>query len=323
MLNRLLKKLGWHLGDSTAVPASPMLTVSPALPASPFDYINRSWEERKKVLLAKSDDWFAGGFTKANVDAVEFAADGKRGYVHVIFNLGADALGNFLHSGKYLNAYQKPVVGGKLRGASKNRRKVDEMLALADPEQVYFCAISGAGTGVRYYGEYCVALKSPDDAKFVKRVLDRNSYDFISEPFKTLLRPLPTSQKRDLIQNMMCDFRSDDFKSMLSIKVLQHNAARPRLLTPGQIAEGILVDEDYVEALHEGSVEREAILEVRSHPDDRLTELGIEQAWHQGKNLTPEELLWMGRRQAVSSRLESRDIPHKSVSDQGRSNRWK
>ena len=317
MLSKLLVRMGWRSAISPAAP------VAPVAPVAHFDYLNQTWNQRKTNVLANSDDWFAGSFTQANIENVEYAAGGKPAFVHVVFNLGADALGNFLQTGNYLNAYQKPVVGGQPRKPSASRKSVDVMLGLTNPASIYFCAISGAGTGVRFYGEYCVALKSPNDIESVKRILDRNSYHFIEEPFKGLLRSLSAPQKHDLIQKMMCDFRSDDFKSMLSIKVLQHHAVRPRLLTPGNIAEGILSDEDYVEALHEGPVKLSAVLEVRSHPDDKLTELDIEQRWRHGEHVTPEELLWIDRRQKVSKLLASRDIPNIRVSGQGRSNRWK
>jgi hypothetical protein len=338
MLGKLLLKMGW-LSDRVEKfdePVEPVESVAPiesvepvatVAPTARIDYLHQTWSQRKADFLANSGDSLAGSFKHANMKIVENAARGaqpkKPAYMHVVFNLGADALQNFLVTGDYLNAYQKPTVGGKIRNASPSRILVDEMLGLTDPASVYFCAISGAGTGVRYYGEYCVALKSPDDAKNVKRVLDRNSYDFIEEPFKGLLDPLSAPLKRDLIQNMMCDFRSDDFNSMLSIKVLQHHAERPRLLTPGHIAEGVLSDEDYVEALHEGSVKLSAILEVRSHPDDKLTELDIENRWRHGVHVTPEELLWMSRRQQVNTSLALNNIPHIRVSGQGRKYRWK
>ena len=157
------------------------------------DYLEKwTWAERLAHALGLTSDWFDGRFAQANAAYVQELAGATADIarLHVVFNIGADALREFMVTDDYKNVYEHPVAEGKELSPSKKRRHVDRTVGLDDPKNFYFCALSVGGTGMRFYGEYCVVLKSPDDAKSVKRVLDRNSYDFVTPPLSSIFESL-------------------------------------------------------------------------------------------------------------------------------------
>lgn len=284
-----------------------------------------SWKERKRQMLAKTSDWAGGAFAEANAAYVHetVLATGDDAHMHVVFNIGADALRTFVQSNDYKNVYERPVVEGKRLKPSQTRLDVDRIVGLDKPEKYYFCALSIGGTGMRFYGEYCVVLKSPNDAAGVERVLDRNSYDFVMEPLKGILKDLSVEDQQRLAAKLTCEFRSIDFGDMLTIKVMQHHTARPRRLTIGALGEALLSDEDYVEAFHEGKILRGAVLEVRSHPEDEMTESSIEDRYARGEAVSPEELDWAARRREARAEMDRHGLRHRVVTGNGRGRRWR
>lgn len=291
-------------------------------------YIKKwSWTKRRSEVLKQANDWAFGKFSAANAKSVEAmaSAKGKNARLHVIFNIGSDALRSYAQTGDYKNAYEQPTIVGATVNASPTRQHVDELIGLKNPESFYFCALSSGGVGIRFYGEYCVVLKSGSDSG-VKRVLDRNSYDFIRSPLKELLAHRALTEKQDLVKRLETGFRSKEMGQMLAIKVLQHFNHPSRLLTMGSISEAILADEDYVEALHEGKIPLQSVLEVRSSPLDEMQESGILSKLGRGQ-ATVEELLWVSRREEVRKALAAPctgvALELRTVVGAGRSGRWK
>lgn len=317
------KLLSW-LGIGKPMPAIQSASVVPDEPqeVNPLPaYFALSWAERRQRVLDHSYDGFNGGFAAANSAEIKrmALARGDHAQLHVIFNIGADALAEYMRSDNYKNIYECPMVGSKVLKPSATRRQVDELIGLAPAENFYFCAASIGGTGMRYYGEYCVALKSPDDQVSVKEGLDRNSYDLIKAPLAALL---DVDNPKSRVDRLKFKFRSTEFADMLAVKVLQHQSFRPRLLTAGNIGEAVLSDEDYVELFHEDKIRRNTILEVRSHPEDEMTETAIQARWERGGSVSPQQLLWLQRRQAARKAMDANDIVHRVVSGSGRVYRW-
>lgn len=318
MLNKLVDRV---LSMLKARPSN----VDAAANAVPVYLDQWTWAQRKEHALGQASDWLDGGFAQANAayvhETVLATADNAR--LHVVFNIGADALRSFMETNDYKNVYEHPVVEERSLGPSKKRVEVDKICGLDPPKDYYFCALSVGGTGMRFYGEYCVVLKSPNDAASVKRVLDRNSYDFASPPLARFFNGRPLSEQQQLASKLMCSFRNAELGDMLSIKVLQHHGARPRLLTIGTVGEAVLSDEDYVEAYHEGKIRLATVLEVRSHPEDEMTESSIEDRFVRGEAVTTEELQWAARRQQVREAMDDKVIRHRVVTGNGRGQRWR
>ena len=319
MLNKVVKRLVAWLRPQ------PVYVSVPAAAEAPPAYLDRTWAERKRDRLAQASDWLGGGFAQANAAYVHetVLATGEHARLHVAFNIGADALREFVQSDDYRNVYEHPVVEGKELRPSEKRKRVDNIVLRGDPSSCYFCALTLGGTGMRFYGEYCVVLRSPDDAACVKHVLDRNSYDLAIPPLAQMLEGRSLAQQQDVAGKLMCSFRTPELGDMLAIKVLQHHGARPRLFTIGVVGEAILSDEDYVEAFHEGKIRLATVLEVRSHPEDEMTESSIEDRFARGETVTAEELQWAARRQQAREAMDGKDIRHRVVSGNGRGRRWR
>jgi len=303
----------------------PVPEFAPAAVAALPPYLDRTWAQRKGDRLAQASDWLGGGFAQANAAYVHDTAltTGEHARLHVAFNIGTDALREFVQSDDYKNVYEHPVVEGKELRPSKKRMHVDRIVVPGDPRDCYFCALTVGGTGMRFYGEYCVVLRSPDDAASVKYVLDGNSYDLAAAPLAQVFEGRSLPEQREVAGKLMCSFRTSELGDMLAIKVLQHHNARPRLFTIGAVGEAILSDEDYVEAFHEGKIRLATVLEVRSHPEDEMTESSIEDRYTRGEAVTAEELQWVARRQQAREALDSKSIRHRVVSGNGRGRRWR
>lgn len=296
-----------------------------AAPAVPSYFTEPSWSLRRIAVIAALPPSMGAEFAAENARRIgeQARAKGRRTRMHVVFNLGADALLNYLRSGKYLNAYQNPVVNGVARAPSAVRIAVDKLLGAGPPDNLYFCALAMGGSGIRFYGAYCAVLKSPDDARGVRRVLDRNSYDLIAAPIKQFLAGLGGPGQRRFIDGLCATFRSADCADMVAIKVLQTTNAHARLITAATIGAALIDDEDYVEAYHEGRIGLASVLEIRERGEETATEASINGRVLQRQPVAAAELLWIARREAVRAEATAANIAIRSVSASGRTQRWR
>jgi hypothetical protein len=303
---------------------SPPLGSTPAAAGIPAYFTERNWAQRRADFVSSPAQSMGMGFAEANAAVIRrlALARGDAARLHVVFNLGAGALLEYLRTGKYMNAYQHPVVNGKKRKPSATRERVDKLIELADPADTYFCALEMGGAGIRFYGEYCAVLKSPADKHGVKRVMDRNSYDLICNPLKSYLEELNSVQGRHLIDGLQAKYRSADCADLLALKVMQVQNGHARLLTMGTIGASLIRDEDYVEAYHEGAIALPALLELRAGGEERAIEASISGRWQTGQ-VSAEEMLWLRRREAVRDLAGAENIPIRTVSGSGRTQRWK
>lgn len=308
-------------GPPPAAPANP----TPVAPALPSYFTEPCWSLRREAVVAALPQSMGGGFAAANAAQIRAnaLATGCRARMHVVFNLGGQALLNVLNGGNYLNAYQRPVVNGKARPPSEERLKVDKLIGAGAPENRYFCALAMGGTGIRFYGEYCAVLKSPEDERGVQRVLDRNSYDLIRSPIKQFLDKLDQPGQQRMIDGLGARFRSADCADMVAIKVLHRANAHARLITAATIGAALLDDEDFVEAYHVGPIALTSLLEIREHYDEIATETHIRGRLLAGKGVTVEEQLWMTRREDIRTAAAAARLPIRSVNGSGRSERWR
>lgn len=319
--NVLRAVAGW-LTSAPPVAQSARETVMPRIPAY---FTTPSWATRRAAYIASPSQSVGSGFAEANAAAIRnmVLANGYLARLHVVFNLGAGALLEYFRTGDYKNAYQMPVVNGKQRRPSKTRIRVDRLIGLSDPATTYFCALEMSGPGVRFYGEYCAVLKSPDDARRVSRVLDRNSYELICNPLKSYLEGFDERGRRGFIDGLGAAFRSRDCADLLAIRVMQTQNGHSRLLTSGTIGAAVIRDEDYVEAYHEGPIALPTVLELREGGEEKAIEASINGRWLAMQNVSVEEMLWLRRREAVRGAARKAGIPTTTVIASGRTQRWK
>src|SRR5215204_3612135 len=106
----------------------------PGMPAELADYdpvyfSAKAWDERVVDWMDReANDEFAEGNRAIVRQAISDDDSGLRVFV----NLGAYALLGLLPNGRYLNLYERPVIGTKRREPSEDRKEVDLALGLED-----------------------------------------------------------------------------------------------------------------------------------------------------------------------------------------------
>jgi hypothetical protein len=288
----------------------------------PRYFLNANWLRRLDGIVASATSSEGRDFATANANLVRQKLTLEKS-LRVVFNLGGYALLSYLRSDDYQNVYEEPVIFGVRRTPSQTRIDADSLVGLQPAKDYYFCALATGGTGIRFYGEYCVVICAQAAKDAVEKILDRNSWDLLVEPLKGYLATLKARPKSpDLIRGLMSKLTDGSAQDMLTAKVLQHTPHQPRLLTAGAIANAILSDEDYCEAYYRGKIKLKVVEEVREHAADVSNESQIVRRLQGGESVRCEELVWATRRRMIRRHLASRGIPRSVPADSGRSGRW-
>jgi hypothetical protein len=232
----------------------------------------------------------------------------------MVVNIPADALIEFLRKGSYANVYDRPVVAGKVRIPSATRQRIDTLLGFKNPRNFFYGAIAMGGTGVRFYGEYCMVLK-PDRVDRRTQLFDRNSYDL-------LFPPLVSAPDLAAVVKARSGRLDVDAVDMLVLKVLPALEDSERLLTLGAVSDAILHDEDFVEIHKEGTFSPSDLEEIRESPEDQAIHAHILEYLEEGGLPAIEEFVWLHRRVCLAAALRSRNIRTRIVSSAGRGSRW-
>jgi hypothetical protein len=277
-------------------------------PFDPIYFATTSWAQRRQDWIARQGTIAPNPFLQTNADAIARTITDERTGARMVVNIGAASLLSFVKADTYQNAYEAPL-GEEVR-VSPSRKRVDELLELEDPAEYYFGAVSMGGTGIRFYGEYCIVLRIDNSTRHAQ-VLDRNSYDLIRPPLDA--------------QNAFPVLRGQwatDLASLVTLKILPMIATSARLLTMGIAADAILHDEDFIEVHRHGTFNSADLEEVRQPPEDKSLETAIIQRHDQGTPCTPAEALWIARRQLVDETLTSTGSTARVVVSTGRGGRW-
>lgn len=263
--------------------------------------------------------WLAGNdapFLDGNYRVVRQIMENPESGLRMVVNISADALLSFLAARRYYNLYENPVIGGRRRQPSDERRRVDELLDFErDPSNYYFGAIALGGTGVRFYGEYCMAM-DPASVHSGTRIFDRDSYDLLLSPLKD--EPNVT----DLAKKLAGHWKPDAIE-MLTLKLLPELRGAQQLITTGTVSEMILHDQEFVEVHREGPIFPWDIGEVRQSPDEIAMEARIQARSNAGFAPTMVELRWLQQRQEVIKALEREGIRYRVVTLHGRGYQWR
>jgi len=281
----------------------------------PIYFATASWASR-------FTDWIrqhAGTdtFADANAAALDVISSRPDIGLRMAVNIPAHALLLFLRDGRYKNAYEQPTEAGEPTSPSPTRQRVDAALfpPPLEPDKHYFGATVLGGTGVRYYGDYCLVLK--EDEKILPKdtqVLDRNSYDMVFPPLDGC-EPLP-----DIAQRLRGEWGSD-LLPMVKMKILPALGVAPRLATAGVASETLLHDESFVEVHKQGSFGPTEIHEVREAAADAAVEADIVGRRERGHPVSVEETFWVQRRHEVDRELAARGIRARIIVSAGRTPR--
>jgi hypothetical protein len=275
-----------------------------------------SWRQRVDAWLA--NEKHAGNdnpFLTSNVDLVRKILDDSKTGLRVVVNISTDALLNFLYQREYKNLYEEPVIGGKRRTPSQERQDVDRMLGFGTAaKNYYFGAVALGGTGVRFYGEFCMVLRR-DELRPDTKLFDRDSYDL-------LLPPLIGS---DDMNGMIGMLRGEwsDVVDMLTLRLLPELRNMNRLITIGTISELVLHDQEFVEVHHDSRITPDVIEEVRQSPDEVALEARILARSRAGLPFNAVELRWLDQRQRLMRALALRKVQYRIVTLHGRGYQWR
>ena len=267
-------------------------------------------------------NWLAGNnesFLEGNHQLVRQIMENQESGLRMVVNISADALLSFLAARRYHNLYENPVIGGVRRSPSKEREEVDQLLGFGnEARDFYFGAAALGGAGVRFYGEYCMAMKpsAVDPRKTRTRIFDRDSYDLLLSPLKD--EPDPAA----LAQKLAGDWGSD-LVDMLTLKLLPQLRGANGLITTGTVSEMILHDQEFVEVHRQKPIFPFDIEEVRHSPDDIAMEARIQARGNAGIPPTAVELLWLRQHEEVMKALEREEIRYRIVTLHGRGYQWR
>jgi hypothetical protein len=277
----------------------------------PVYFSTDEWRDRVSAWLrSQQPDPFVDGNLLLVRQIMEHAESGLR----VVINITAHALLSFLAERRYRNLYESPIIGGARRQVSPERQRVDTLLELDPPVQFYFGAVALGGTGVRFYGEYCMVLH-PSEIDRATQVFDRDSYDL-------LLPPLVSQPEEDAIAKRLRGTWSD-VVDMLTLKLLPELRGSRRLVTTGTVSEMILRDQEFVEVHKRGPIRPDSIEELRQSPDEVAIEACIAARSVAGFPPTGVELRWLQRREEVVRALEAEGVAYRIVTLHGRGYQWR
>ena len=281
----------------------------------PIYFSDETWKERVRLWL----DHFGQdeSFLEGNRVLVRQVMENEDSGLRMVVNISADALLSFLASRHYYNLYAEPMIGGERLDTSKERRDVDGLLGFGNAAgRFYFGAVALGGTGVRFYGEYCMVMKPSAVKDPWTRIFDRDSYDLLLSPLKdaksvtALAKQLAGDWKKDLVD-------------MLTLKLLPELRGANGLITTGTVSERILHDQEFVEVHKWGGISLGEIEEVRQSPDEIAMEARIQSRSNAGFPPTAVELRWMQQRDDVVKALERETLHTRVVTLHGRGYQWR
>jgi hypothetical protein len=218
--------------------------------------------------------------------------------------------------GRYQVGSPPPVAARKLREI------VDD--ALPKPPKttgsdIYFGAMELNGTGVYFYGDVCLVLKSVPGDTFL---LSSNSYDLVRSPLINTIEDGYSSKfwpaRRTEEARRMAGTWSTDRHAIAAIKVFVTLGIRPRRLTTGQISDALRVDEDYIEVLKINSFGARDLVEARVTAADSACEATIEDRRRAGLTPPLEAVMWRDRRKVAERELRTLNVPVRIVTTSGR-----
>ncbi len=293
-----------------------------------------SWAARAQAVEASSVPGERADYRSANATTIRRVVAGEgldSGKVRaaagarVVFNVAAAHVRAVLR-GRYLNGYdleQARTGAPKPQPVSTRRRRVDAAVAIcagggAAEADLYYGAVEVNGAGMRYYGDLCLVLK-PGEIPAGTLVLFRNSYDLDREPLRGRIGDddrLRVAEARRLAGTWR-----DDVQDMAVCKILDGVEGTPRLMTTGTVSEGVLIDEDYIEAPRVGSFGKDAISEIRTSAADAATEALIADRQARGPTPPLARLLWRHRRRMAERMARAAGIDVRVVGGHGRAGR--
>ncbi|TFD49125.1 hypothetical protein E3T55_11660 [Cryobacterium frigoriphilum] len=275
----------------------------------PIYFDDSTWDERVQAWQHHN---VSRGFSGGNAELVRKLLTHSETGLRVVINITPAALESMLRAGAYRNLYEAPVIGGRARTVSEARETVDDKLSLGS--DTYFGALAVGGSGVRYYGAYCLVL-SPELVEPDTQLFDRDSYDILLPPL------LGAPMNSENISVLTGKWQTDRIE-MVMLKVLPEMRHDSRLVTAGMISSLVLRDQEFVEVHLRQKFGPEDLEEIRESPDDAATEIDILERRRAGLHVASEEGEWVRRRSRLAELMDDQRVKHRVVTMYGRGYQW-
>ncbi len=275
----------------------------------PVYFGSGSWTDRLNNWLHERSPEYKKFYIANASNIVQSILNGETA-LKMVVNIPADALLGFLREKKYENTYERKILMGKdLQSVNARRQRVDKELFGDDFKEYYFGAVALGGSGVRFYGEYCMVLQDIEVDPGTQ-IMDRNSWDIEFEP-------LSTYNKTEVVGHLKGNWDAD-VTTIAKLKVLPQPLESVRLTTTGTVSDAILHDESFIEVHKRGSIKPQMLYEVRESTTGPSIEAQLRYRCSHGQSLSPEEAIWMTRRAYVNRNLANERIRTRIVETVGR-----
>jgi len=318
-------------------------------PALPSAIVRTDWQAALQALKARHarNDALMLQYVDANIAAISTALAGRgpddraRGLgsvppeegvgAHMVVNIASAHVPALCaatlrdDTKPYKNGYDLKhyyrIGDGLPQRAAKSREIVDAALPLPvgkAPSDIYFGAMELNGTGVHFYGDFCLVLRDVDPQTVL---LDRNSYDLIRTPIRDVIEvgpPADWPEKRAEMASKISGTWGQSREPIAALKVFGAIGFRARRLTVGQISDAIRDDEDYIEILRVGSFGTNDLSEARLTASDAAQEAAIDSRRGTAPTQPLEALLWRQRRRIAERELRKNGVPVRIVATMGR-----
>lgn len=297
----------------------------------PTDWKAKLEEQRKLRTDADAQAYFAADAETiqralAGFGPEDAATPGSSG-AKVVFNISSAHIPAFVEaslSGQdpppYKNGYDTHRLRIGAEPAERSRReKMDYALssvAGCRREQIYYAAVELNGTGVRFYGDICLVLAQSDAET---AILDRNSYDLLRPPLASAGSYKDTDDEElRLAALRIAGEWGTDLASIAAIKILALMPATGRRITTGEVSDGLLRDEDYVEVLRVGSFAAGHLNEARITAADAAREAHVLERERHGPLPGAAANAWAQQRHAAEIALARAGVEVRTITESGR-----
>jgi hypothetical protein len=290
----------------------------------------KTWQARLKDASKKRTSKRLRGFIDANIIAISDALASEGHVANMVVNISASLVPAFCKAAEagdakpFKNCYD---LGKHVVGEDHVRVVVDESLPVMKPyTDIYFGAADLNGTGVRFYGDFCLVLKE-HAVPGTTVILDRNSYDLEREPLRSRIAAKPSGEQAQaraaIAKNELAGTWGNDLKAMAALKMIDLYVRRERRLTSGDISDGVLADEDYIEVLWTSSQNGRSfgpreLEEARLSLADVSLETRIAARSRSGPVCQLSELVWRSARRDAEAALRRAAVPVRVVTTAGR-----
>ena len=303
------------------------------------------WEAKLTKALDERPAGDSQDYGRADAESIERALAGLGpedkvpvpGGARVVFNMASVHVPAFVdasvarETAPYMNRYDIDEAAAKRSPPSRRigadprnqsrRARMDSACSqvVAEgcaPRDLYYGAVELNGTGVRFYGDISLVLADTDAGAVI---LDRNSYDLLRAP---LANDSSYKDGNDFLivkaALRIAGRWANDLPAIAALKILSLRPVTGRRITTGNISDGLLHDEDYIEVLRRGSFSAADLQEARITAADAAREALVRERERHGATPNIAASAWAQQRRAAEHALARANVAVRTITESGR-----